>query len=122
VKEIDGFVDELRKTSFFKSVSALEREYHGDVTVYEDKVVVTQEVRPGSQVSVVYRDGKIVISFDDKVYEHDVGCLVKDSINAFRKFGVVVVEGRRCGHAEEDKGSDSEKEGGEDRGDGGICV
>jgi len=109
VKEVDNFFNSLRETSLFRGISTGRKEYHGEVINVDDKVMITQEVRPGAKVDVRYDGSKIIISFDNMVFVHEVGCIDKDSIKAVKKFGTLYIEARRCKDAGEDK-EDIQKE------------
>lgn len=117
VKAVDEFVKEMSKTKlsdYFKA-SLEQKDYYGEVSENDGTIIVTQEIRPGANVEVTYDNGEFIISFDGRTYRHKVGCVDKKSIEAKKKFSVVVIQARRCEDAGETEEPDqkSGEEGGE---------
>jgi len=119
VKEIDELIDTARKTKiagFTKLDEMLgKKDYYGEMVDHGDSVEIIQEVGIGIKPEVKYSGSKIVIRFGKEVREFDVGCIDRDSIEAYVTNGVLTIKARRCGDAGEDNESVSEGEG--DRGE-----
>jgi len=108
-------MNELSKTKLSDLFKAglEQKEYYGEVVEDNGVIKVTQEIRPGADVDITYDSGEIIITFDGKTYRHRVGCIDKDSIDARKKFGVVVIEARRCGDVREtEEPAEESEEGG----------